>query len=353
MAPTKRGLRLYVLRERSWPHHCQRPIEVTPNLYSISTTVLSLSRTFNITTSIPPSSQRMNASTEAPDSLPTLGWVENGDFIPLPNIVLQSFMDCPVRSWDDDFTCEDRTRLQNLKCMLPSGRLLPGQVPIVKEFDPHWTQDWRASLWADGRRCFRVEHMSEREGLLQVYDIDPTPAPTYVPQPARVLNPNVTDIQYGGWTDNTNLFVLRSGTEAAAVNINMCTLEELDGVVYNIHARTTATTRGMARGVPHSTTKDVRMYVWNCRGMARASFRPDLFTMTSTTDAAVVVLTDTRATGRHARQLLKQATKMNYFYTEPQGFVGGVAVLWDSLRVFVTGITVEPMHASFVAKGLA
>jgi len=29
--------------------------------------------------------------------LPTLGWVENDDFMALPNLRLQAFMDCPVR----------------------------------------------------------------------------------------------------------------------------------------------------------------------------------------------------------------------------------------------------------------
>jgi len=41
---------------------------------------------------------------------------------------------------------------------------------------------------------------------------------------------------------------------------------------------------------------------------------------------------------------------MNYIHTKPLGFGGGVVVLWDTVRVFVTSITVEPMHVFFVVK---
>ncbi|KAJ8428679.1 hypothetical protein Cgig2_006353 [Carnegiea gigantea] len=175
--------------------------------------------------------------------------------------------------------------------MLPSGCLLLGQVPIVKEFDRNWPQDWRASLRADRRRCFRVEHISEREGLVQAFDIEPTLAPSYVPQLPRIISPHVCNIRYGGWTDNTYLFILPSGRQAAAIDINMSTLEELDGVLYNIHTRITTKRNGMSRGVPESTTNDVHIYIWNCRGIPRASFKPNLFTMTSMIQANIIVLT--------------------------------------------------------------
>jgi len=78
--------------------------------------------------------------------------------------------------------------------MLPSGRLIPGQVPIVKEFDRNWPPKWRASVWADGRRCILVEHMVEDEGIVQVFDIDPTPAPTYTPQSTYMISADVTNV---------------------------------------------------------------------------------------------------------------------------------------------------------------
>ena len=103
--------------------------------------------------------------------------------------------------------------------------------------------------------------MSERGGLLQVFNIDPTPTPMYVPQTPHVIHPHVSDIRYDGWMDNTYLFVLCSGREAVAVDVNMSTLEELDGVLYDIHTRTTTTRIGMPRGVSESTTKDVLIYI--------------------------------------------------------------------------------------------
>jgi len=75
-------------------------------------------------------------------SLPTLGWVQGGHFCPLDNISLQTFMDFPVQLWDD-FNPSKRKKLRNLQCLLLSGRLVPGQVPLVQEFDPNWLQEWK------------------------------------------------------------------------------------------------------------------------------------------------------------------------------------------------------------------
>ena len=150
-------------------------------------------------------------SDHASAALPTLGWVENGRFHPLQNVVLQSLMDCPVRSWDD-FNGTDRKRLRNLKCMLPNGRLAPGQVPIVREFDRNWRQEWRATVWADGRKCIRVEHMVEEEDIVQEFDIDPTPAPTFIGDATYVISPDVTDLCYGGGqTTRTCLWCPKEG----------------------------------------------------------------------------------------------------------------------------------------------
>lgn len=84
----------------------------------------------------------------------------------LLNITLKSFMDFSIRSWEDDFSDSELERYSNLKCLLPSGRVKPGLVPIVKEFDINWGADWRSNVWEEGRRCIHVEHMVEREGLL-------------------------------------------------------------------------------------------------------------------------------------------------------------------------------------------
>ncbi|KAJ8442479.1 hypothetical protein Cgig2_022362 [Carnegiea gigantea] len=207
----------------------------------------------------------MAGCTHGPPAQPTLGWVENAVFHCLPNLFLQSLMDCPVRSWDN-FSPVDRKRLRRLKCMLPSGRLVPGQVSIVKEFDANWPPEWRASVWADGRRCIRVEHMVEDEGIVQVFDIDPTPAPTYIPQSTYMISADVTNVHYGGWTDNTYLFVLHPGRDAAKFDINFTPLEALNGIMYDIHTMTMTSPDGMPQGVPIAITEDVRVFVWNCRG---------------------------------------------------------------------------------------
>jgi len=66
------------------------------------------------------------------------------------------------------------------------------------------------------------------------------------------------------------------------------------------------------------------------------------------TYAAIVLLTNTYAAARNARKLLSQAHGLNYFQTKPLGFVGGVALLWDSSKVYITCITKETIHVSFV-----
>ena len=53
---------------------------------------------FNIQTLIELFPHTMAEDDERDLYLPILGWVEDGDFIPLPNIILQSFMDCSVHS---------------------------------------------------------------------------------------------------------------------------------------------------------------------------------------------------------------------------------------------------------------
>ena len=208
-------------------------------------------------------------------------------------------MDCPVRSWDD-FSPMDRKRLRNLKCKLPSGRVVLGQVPIVKKFDANWTAGWRATVWADGRRCLRVEHMVEEEDIVEVFDIDPIPAPAYSPQTRYVISANVTNVRYGSWTDHTCLFVLPRGECATQFDINFRTLEELNGVIYDVHTTATMSAEGMGEGDPRVTADEVRVVLWNYRGIARASFRPNLFTICSLMNAQVIVLTDTRAAGKNA-----------------------------------------------------
>jgi len=129
-------------------------------------------------------------------------------------------------------------------------------------------------------------------------------------------------VRYGGWTDSTYLFVVPRGGALCKFDINFSPLEELNGVAYDVHSTTTLCNEGFPQGMPCVTTEDVRVFIWNCRGIARASFRPNLFTIREVTGADIVVLTETRAAGKNAKSLLNTATTMEYFYAEPQGFVG-------------------------------
>jgi len=192
--------------------------------------------------------------------------------------------------------------------------------------------------------------MVQEDDIVQEFDIDPTPAPTFNGDATYVISPNRTDVRYGGWTDNTYLFVVPRGGAAGKFDINFRPLEELNGVLYNVHSTTTLCNEGFPECIPSVTTEDVRVFLWNCRGIARASFRPNLFTIREVTGADIVVLTETRTAGKNARSLLNTATTMEYFYTEPQGFVGGVSVIWDTSRVAVTGITGDDYYVSFQLK---
>ena len=68
-------------------------------------------------------------------ALPILGWLDDGAFTPIDLVTLESFVDIPVRSWEHDFTDMERQRYINLKRLMPSGRVAPGLVPIVRELN--------------------------------------------------------------------------------------------------------------------------------------------------------------------------------------------------------------------------
>ena len=95
--------------------------------------------------------------------------------------------------------------------------------------------------------------------------------------------------------------------------------------------------RGLPERVPFATHEDVRIYTWNCIGIPRAIFRLNLFTLRTITNFNVIVLIKTSACQGNARQLLNQAHRMNYSYTNTLGFVGGVSVLGDTFNISLYG----------------
>ena len=134
----------------------------------------------------------------------------------------------------------------------------------------------------------------------------------------------MTAIRFGGCTNDTHLHVL---TLAAEFNMDFTTLEELDGVVCDIHSRITNSLVGMLPRVPQHMTQDAHVYICNCKVIAPEAFQPNLFTMKSMTDATVVLLTNTCAATRNTRKLLSQANGLNYFYTKALRFIRGVALV--------------------------
>ncbi|KAJ8426903.1 hypothetical protein Cgig2_024394 [Carnegiea gigantea] len=72
--------------------------------------------------------------------------------------------------------------------------------------------------------------------------------------------------------------------------------------------------------------------------------------MTSITRVYRVVLTDTRVGSRNAQRLLNEAHHLNYYYREPVGFIGGIAILWNNSKVEVCGYTGHFMDMSCIVK---
>ncbi|KAJ8420536.1 hypothetical protein Cgig2_002958 [Carnegiea gigantea] len=234
-------------------------------------------------------------------------------------------MDCPVRSWDD-YSPVDRKWLRSLKYLsrakFQSSKSLIPTSHQNGELVYGRTED-AASVWSTWLKT---------KEIVQVFDIDPTPAPTYTPQSTYMISADVTNIHYGGWTDNT---ILVCPTDAAKFDINFTPLEELNGVMYDVQTITTMSPDGMPQGAPIATAEDVRA---------------KLVHNTICDGCPVIILTNTRAAGRNARHLLNQATQLEYFNTEPLGFVGGVLVVWDPSKVALTGLTGDDDFISFNVK---
>ena len=153
--------------------------------------------------------------------------------------------------------------------------------------------------------------MMERDGMYDVYDIDPTPSPLHTPPLRTSIARGVSMIQFGGRTDNIYSHILGSSLYIAKIDINFTALAELDEVVYDIHNQRTYLKPGMLPGVLDYTTEDVRIYIENYRGTTRASFCPHLFTMIkSITDSTVVILTNTRtaACNTHTHSYIRSTT---------------------------------------------
>ncbi|KAJ8421661.1 hypothetical protein Cgig2_014342 [Carnegiea gigantea] len=201
-----------------------------------------------------------------------------------------------------------------------------------------------------GPHASNCEHVLEKEDVIKAYDIDPTLAPMYIPLTQLQVTQMVTKIRYGGWTDDTYIFVAPPRRVAMKFEVTLTTLNKLNGVIDDVRSAQTLSWEGLTARVPQLTHDDVLIYVWNCRGLTRASFRPNLYTLRSMTGAIVTILTDIRLRGRNTRCLLNEAHGLDCAYSEPLGLIDGVVVLWDNSKVEVSTLTGHDMHLSFIVK---
>ena len=67
-------------------------------------------------------------------------------------------------------------------------------------------------------------------------------------------------------------------------------------------------------------------------------------------DSVVVVLTETHSCVTNKRDILNQAHELNYYHTDTVGFIGAMAVVWDTSKVFLYGFCTDANHVSFLVK---
>ena len=102
-----------------------------------------------------------------------------------------------------------------------------------------------------------VENVVKHNGLLRAFDINPIPHPSLSPPPITLHPHRVVAVEYGGWTDNTYVHVVPSGRAGAKVNMHVRTLQELNGVVYQMQIQCTDSRRGVLSGVPKVSHNEV------------------------------------------------------------------------------------------------
>ena len=86
---------------------------------------------------------------------------------------------------------------------------------------------------------------------MQAYNIKLTPTSCYTPEVQMSISSRVLDIQYGGWTDDTYVFVLPSGQSAAMFEVKLKIMNELNRVMYKLsNIMTSLPLGGMSVEIP-------------------------------------------------------------------------------------------------------
>jgi len=88
------------------------------------------------------------------------------------------------------------------------------------------------------------------------------------------------------------MFVLPRGWVAAMMDRKLTTLKELNGIMYDVLSSMTSLSGEVTHVVvPVTAREDIHIHIWNCRGIRRASFLPNVYTMTLIIESTIVVLT--------------------------------------------------------------
>ena len=100
--------------------------------------------------------------------------------------------------------------------------------------------------------------MMEKDDLHEVYNIDPTPSPQYTLESMYLFRGDVTSVD--GLMTHTYMFSPPAVVPPNSTS-NFTTLEEFEGVMYNIHSHSTNSMVRILPRVPQQTTQDVHVYI--------------------------------------------------------------------------------------------
>ena len=102
-------------------------------------------------------------------------------------------------------------------------------------------------------------------------------------------------------------------------------MEEGNAIAYMVNMVATNNHVGIPPRVPDYSNSDIDIVVWNCRGIACASFLPNLRGLLTVTRATVKVVTNFRVGDDNTREILRR-TGIDHGFTAPIDFVGGVCI---------------------------
>ena len=173
--------------------------------------------------------------------------------------------------------------------------------------------------------------------MVEGFDIEPIPRPSLAPRKTFDISHATLSYNYYGWNDDFYMHILLKG------------MDEGNDIAYTVNMVATNNRISFPPRVPEYATTDIRIAVWNCRGITRASFMPNLTGLLALTMTAVMVVIDIRVGDDNAREIFSRMG-MNHDFTSPFGFIGGVCIFWDSSKVFLVPHKFEEMHATFVVN---